>query len=69
MSFLTSLANPRYRKYAVAAIGVAAAAATQLAPVLPEEWKPWAAVIVAVAVAVGVRQAANTEPPKTMTRP
>jgi hypothetical protein len=51
------------RKAAVAALGLAAQVAAL--GLLPEAWKPWAAVIVAAATAAGVYQVPNRAPTKT----
>lgn len=45
------------RKAAVAVLGVAAQVAAL--GLLPEAWKPWAAVVIAVATAEGVYQVPN----------
>lgn len=50
------------RKFGVALVGLAATALAQ--GLLPEQWRPWAAVVVALGTALGVYGIGNTSTPQ-----
>ena len=57
---MLNVLSPQVRKYAVAVIGVLVQVAS--AGVLPEKYQPWAAVVVALATALGVYHVPNATP-------
>lgn len=57
---MLNVLSPQVRKYAVAVVGVLVQVVS--AGVLPDEYQPWGAVVVALATALGVYQVPNDTP-------